>query len=73
MKQYPAIEFIARNGRRVAWVAGAGLGVAGMAAAFVQQSATHAAIGLLAGVAAWGVLRVAAEVVEVVAETLLPR
>lgn len=72
-KTYPAVVFISRHGRHVA--AGAGL-----AAALVLQVPavlTHNPVWSAAGVATaavvWGLVRVAAEVVEVVADTLLPR
>jgi hypothetical protein len=73
MKRYPAIEFIARHGRRVAIGCGCLTGLLFMVLGWQQESASLTIIGIVAGTFAWGVARVGVEVVEVVAETLLPR
>ena len=73
MKTYPAILFFARHGRNLA----VALGVLLALAAGVLFAAGAGTVVLVGGLGlallTWGVVRVGAEVVEVVAETLLPR
>ncbi|MBI2320111.1 MAG: hypothetical protein HYU75_24695 [Betaproteobacteria bacterium] len=73
MNSYPAVRFVARHGRALALAGAAvlaGIGLYGYyrtgAAEFLLGGAVCAAIG-------YGLLRVGAEVIEVIAETLLPR
>jgi hypothetical protein len=73
-KTYPAVSLLANHGRRIAIGAGvlvAVLFVALFAAAVVGP--VGLAGGLLVAIVVWGGMRVLAELVEVVAETLLPR
>jgi len=73
MKHYPWIEFLARHGRRVA------IGVATLAAAvgaygFFRTGIPEYLVGSVLGAfAAYALVRVLAELVEVIADTLLPR
>ena len=73
MKSYPAIEAVVRHGQRLAVVGAvlvAGFSVASYAAG---GSLLQLAAGLVAAAATYGVLKVAVELVEVVADTLLPK
>ena len=73
MKTYPLIQFMVKHGRKIA------LGVALFllaAGAYGWQVTGHAGCvvgGVLLAVAAYFVLRVCVEVLEVIADTLLPR
>jgi len=72
--RYPAIEFVALHGRKLA--IGVGATAALLAAVLVTLSGFGAIAtviaGLVAGAAGWGLSRVGAEVVELIAETLMP-
>ena len=72
-KTYPAVLLVARHGRRLAIAVGAVIAIAAVVALLLGQPVAAAAAGLIAAVAVWGLLRLLAEIVEVVAETLLPR
>ena len=71
-KTYPILVFVARHGRIGAWLGG---GLCGALAALLAPWGLPGAmlLGPLAGAAAWAALRLLAELIEVVAETLLPR
>jgi fructose-specific phosphotransferase system IIC component len=73
MRKYPAIEFVAMHGRKLALVAGFVFGSIGIASGLMAGAITTIFYGLVAGLTTAMVLRVAVEVVEVVADTLLPR
>jgi hypothetical protein len=73
MKRYPAIEVVAVHGRRLAAAIGAAVGVAALASFARSPEWDTLAYGLLAAALIFLVLRVAAEMVEVVADTLLPK
>ncbi len=74
VKTYPAVTLIATKGRRLAIAAGVVIALASLAVFF---AALVGPAGLIAGLVAsgtvWAGLRLLAELVEVVAETLLPR
>lgn len=73
MKRYPAIEFAARHGRRIA-VVGALLFALGSVVCVLRGGPVLAlAIGLPAALALFALLRLGAEMIEVIADTLLPR
>lgn len=72
-KKYPAVLLVARYGRRLAIAVGAVIAIAAVVALLLGQPLAAAAAGIIAAVAVWGLLRLLAEIVEVVAETLLPR
>ncbi|MGE0384144.1 MAG: hypothetical protein AB7Q97_05390 [Gammaproteobacteria bacterium] len=73
VKRYPAIELVARHGRTGALVLGL-LSAAGAIGGFLMTHAPGRLIGgLLSAAVLYGLLRVGAELVEVIAETLLPR
>ena len=73
--RYPAIEFVGLHGRKLA--VGIGFVVGLLAAVHVTVAGLGPVLAVLsavvAGLAGWGVSRVCAELVEVIAETLLPR
>jgi hypothetical protein len=73
MKKYCAIEFIVRRGRPLSVVVGLLMAIGGLACAYTQQNWWIAVVGVILGAAAWGVVRLLAEIVEVISETLLPR
>jgi len=71
--RFPAIELIAKRGRTIA----AGIAVLAAVAAiisFVLNGSTLQLVGGLVGAAVlYALLRLAVELIEVIAETLLPR
>ncbi|MBU6188551.1 MAG: hypothetical protein KGR68_04480 [Betaproteobacteria bacterium] len=72
--RYPAIEFVALHGRKLAVAVGALAAL--LAALHVTLSgfgpvATVIA-GMASGAAGWALARVGAEIVELIAETLMP-
>lgn len=72
--RYPAIEFVALHGRKLAVAVGA---VAALLAAIHVTLSGFGAIptvlaAMLAGAVGWGLARVGAELVELIAETLMP-
>ncbi len=71
-KTYPVLVLVARHGRNGAWLGGS---LCGALAALLAPWGLPGAVllGLLAGAATWAALRLVAELVEVVSETLLPR
>ena len=72
--RYPAIEFVALHGRKLSVALG------GVAALLVAIAVTLSGVGaiatvigaMVAGLGVWGLARVGAEVVELIAETLMP-
>jgi hypothetical protein len=73
VKTFPAVLFVSRHGRRLALVVGVVLAVAGLACFIVSREPMGLVGGLVSASVAWASLRLVAELVEVVAETLLPR
>jgi len=73
MKKYPAIKFTAMYGRKIALAAGLMVGLIGIASGLITGLNATIMFGIAGGLATAAVLRVAVEVVEVVADTLLPR
>ncbi len=73
MKTYPLLMLFARHGRRLAYaLLAAGLACAALAGWHTGPDA-RAAIALLGALLLALVTRLAAEVIEVLAETLIPR
>jgi hypothetical protein len=73
IKTYPAVLFVARHGRRLALALSALVALTGIALfALTGSFGLLLASALLSGVA-WAGTRLAAELIEVIAETLLPR
>jgi hypothetical protein len=72
-KTYPAVLFVATHGRTIAIGVASMVAVAATALLALGSETALAVTGYLAAIAIWAVLRLAAEIVEVVAETLLPR
>jgi hypothetical protein len=73
MKRYPAIEIVAVHGRRIAAAIGAVVAVAALISFARAPQWETLVYGVLAAALAFPLLRVAAEIVEVVADTLLPK
>lgn len=73
MKHYPALEFASRHGRSIATAVGVAFAVAAAAGFIRTSSFTDLALGLLGAGVAFVLLRLAVEVVELVADTLLPK
>ena len=73
MNTYPTIRFLARHGRALALagaVVPAGIGLYG----YYRTGAVEFLLGgALCAVIGYGLLRVGAEIIEVIADTLLPR
>jgi hypothetical protein len=73
MKTYPAIEFVARRGRFLALILGLGVLLIDVIASITLANPWFFLYGIVIGGCLWALLRVGAELVEVVSETLLPR
>jgi membrane-associated PAP2 superfamily phosphatase len=72
-KRFPFIEFVAHHGRRSALIA-AGLSGLGALACFAQGGrAAVLVVGVIVSIVLYAGLRLGAELIEVIAETLLPR
>ena len=71
--QYRAIRFLVRHGEQLARVIGAAICIAGIAAALGGWGWGFALAGVLAAPLAYLLFRSYAEIVQVIAETLLPR
>ncbi len=72
--RYPAVEFVALHGRKLSVVIGllAGL-LAGLHVTLSGfGSLLVVAVAMLSGLAVWGLARLGAELVELIAEGLLP-
>jgi len=72
--RYPAIEFVALHGRKIAVAVGA---LAALLAALHVTLSGFGSVatvmaGVVAGAAGWALARVGAEIVELIAETLMP-
>ncbi len=72
-KTYPAVTFVAAHGRRLSLAVAGVLALATLVASLLERSPFVLACGLAVAAGAWAFLRTASELVEVVAETLLPR
>jgi fumarate reductase flavoprotein subunit len=72
-KTYPAVVFFSAHGRRIAAAAAVAVAVATQIPAALGHGATWSIAGLALAAVVWGIARLGAEVVEVVADTLLPR
>jgi len=73
VKTYPAVLLMAGHGRRIALVVGLLVAVLALGLFAAGFGPVLLVAGLVAAGVAWAGLRLAAELVEVVAETLLPR
>ncbi|MBN9427182.1 MAG: hypothetical protein J0H09_11820 [Burkholderiales bacterium] len=72
-KTYPAVVFVSKYGRRMALAFALATALVLQIPAVMTQNAAWSLGGLLLAALVWGGVRVAVEVVEVVADTLLPR
>lgn len=72
--RFPAIEFVALHGRKLA--VGIGLVVGLLASLHVTLGGFSALVvvpvAMIAGLAAWGLARLGAELIELIAEALMP-
>lgn len=72
--RFPAIEFVALHGRKLAVAVGFFVGL--MAGLHVTLSGFGALIvvpaSMICGLVGWGLARLGAEVIELIAETLMP-
>ncbi len=73
MKTYPAIALVARHGRRAAIPIGVLVSLIALISAWNAGGVLPLALASAAGVIAWAIARLLAELVEVIADTLLPR
>lgn len=71
--RFVAIGFVIRFGYLLPWLGAAVLVLAGFGLSYYLATMLWAALGVFAAAAAWAGLRVAVEVIDLVAETLLPR
>lgn len=72
-KRFPAIELVAKRGRMIAIII-AILAAIVAVICFVQHgSALQLLVGLAGAAVLYGLLRLGVELIEVIAETLLPR
>ena len=70
---YPMIRFLLLHGQSQALAAGAAIAISGFAASINGMGWAWALLGLLLGPFAYLMLRSYAELIKVIAETLLPR
>ena len=70
---YPAIHFLVRHGHALAVVVAAIIGLGGIAATLAGWSWVWLPAGLVLAALAYLMFRSYAEIVQVIAETLLPR
>ena len=73
VKTYPAVLLMASHGRRIAIAAGIVLALLALVLFGVGRQPVTLVVGLSVALVVWAALRLAAELIEVVAETLLPR
>jgi hypothetical protein len=73
IKRYPAIELAARHGRKIALIIGVLAALASIASFLANGSAGRLAWGLILSGGLFVALRIGAEMIEVIADTLLPR
>jgi hypothetical protein len=73
IKKYPAVVFIARYGRAGSLALGILAGVYSLTEYAMHPDWIHLLLNLIASAVLWGCARLAVEIVEVVADTLLPR
>jgi len=73
VKTYPAVLVMANHGRRIAIAAGVVLALLALVLFGVGREPVTLVVGLSAALVVWAGLRLVSELVEVVAETLLPR
>ena len=72
--RYPAIEFVALHGRKLAVAVGALAALLAVLHVTLSGFGPVATViaGMAAGAAGWALARVGAEIVELIAETLMP-
>jgi hypothetical protein len=73
IKTYPAVLFVARHGRRIAVMAAAVIVLVTTAVSAAYESPALLLLGPPIAGLGWALTRLAAELIEVIAETLLPR
>lgn len=73
MKRYPLIELMAQRGRQIAIGVGLAVLLIGIAMAGVGRDVTMLAWSLLVAAICYVGVRLLAELIEVIADTLLPR
>ena len=73
VKTYPAVTLMASHGRRIALAAGVLVALIALGLLLVGATPLSVVVGLGIAAVVWAGLRLMAELVEVVAETLLPR
>ncbi len=73
MKTYPAITLVARHGRRAAIPIGVLVFLMGLISVWNASGVLPLVLAAVAGVLGWAIARLLAELVEVIADTLLPR
>lgn len=73
IKKYPAVVFIARYGRTGSLVLSILAGVYSLSEYAMHPDWIYLLLNLIASAVLWGCARLAVEIVEVVADTLLPR
>jgi len=73
MTHYPLIRMTVRHGRQVAWISGCLAGILSVVVYFQFNSIWLLVLGLLFSIGVGVFLRLLTEIVEVVADALLPR
>jgi hypothetical protein len=73
MKRYPAIEIVVRYGRLLSVVAGVAFAMLAMVGYLSTGSTLGLAVGMVGAFLGYVIFRVGAELVEVVADTLMPK
>lgn len=73
IKRYPAIEFVSRWGRPGALISSVLVGLVTVICSLQAGNMVGSVASVIGAVVLWGVLRVGAELIEVISETLLPQ
>lgn len=72
-RKYPAVRFVVQHGALLAWIIPAVVALAGVLGVALHGNAWVAAGTILGAAALFCVLRVVVELVQIIAETLLPQ
>lgn len=72
-QRYPAVRFVVRHGALIAWVVPVLVAVAGLLGSVLCGNAWLAAGAVVGAAILFCVLRVVVELVQIIAETLLPQ
>lgn len=72
-QRYPAVRFVVRHGSSLSWIIPAVLAIAGLLTLSPQWNPWLAGVTIVGAAILFCVLRVIVELVQIIAETLLPQ